>query len=155
MLIIQLVCYSNGSLNNGPSTKWWPEYLTTMVPGKSPWSEYRIVFIIIVMASGGLYSTIYINNLQSLKIIFVHWTQLSKYWTHGTDYRLLNIIAVFVTINMYQAGFEPGSDQYCCLWRLQATALTTQPPWLDTNRIVCYSDTHCIRLAHCSVPHCK
>ena len=37
------------------------------------------------MASGGLYSLIYIT-IQSLLIIFVHWTQLSEYWTHDTDY---------------------------------------------------------------------
>ena len=38
----------------------------------------QAVFFIVV-ASGGLYSTIYINNSQYLIIIFVHWTQLSEY----------------------------------------------------------------------------
>ena len=49
-------------------------------------------FFFYEMASGGLYSLISINNLQSLLIIFVHWTQLSEYWTHDTDYMLFEDI---------------------------------------------------------------
>ena len=36
-----------------------------------------------VMASGGLYSTIYITAYSPYFIVFVHWTQLLKYGTHN------------------------------------------------------------------------
>ena len=40
----------------------------------------EIIEEIFLMASGGFYSTIYINNSQSLNNhLFVHWTQLSEY----------------------------------------------------------------------------
>ena len=39
----------------------------------------RVVSIDFLMASGGLYSIIYITIYSPLLIIFVHWTQLSGY----------------------------------------------------------------------------
>ena len=54
-----------------------------------------------VMASGGLYSTIHINNSQSLIINFVHWTQLSEHWTHDTDSMLLNIRTTTCKVHLY------------------------------------------------------
>ena len=37
------------------------------------------------MASSGQYSVIYINNLHSKLIIFVHWRQLLEHGTHDTN----------------------------------------------------------------------
>ena len=36
------------------------------------------------------------HNLQSLLIIFVHWTQLSGYWTHDTNYMVWIILVFFI-----------------------------------------------------------
>ena len=55
-----------------------------------------------VIAFGGLYSSIYINSLQSQLIIFVYWTQLLEYWTH-------NGITCYMLYISYEADALPPS----------------------------------------------
>ena len=49
-------------------------------------SNFRDIFYLFnVMASGGLYSSIYITIHSPYLIIFVHWTQLLEYWTQNKN----------------------------------------------------------------------
>ena len=49
---------------------------------------YSRVTFFNVMASGGLFSSVYITIYSPNLIIFSYWTQLSEYCTHVTDYML-------------------------------------------------------------------
>ena len=63
-----------------------------------------------LMASGGLYSVIYFNNLQSL--INYHcafWTQFLEHWTHDTDYRLYTVKKILLIRQPFE---KPGMPSF-------------------------------------------
>ena len=53
----------------------------------------HLSYVLIFLCNGIRWPLFYFlhHNLQSLLIIFVHWTQLSGYWTHDTNYMVWNI----------------------------------------------------------------
>ena len=87
-------------------------------------SILKIIFFNLSGIRWPLFSYLH-HNSQSLLIIFVHWTQLSEYWKHETDYMFFVIL--FLRCYCPCRDFLSILQSWiCCVW-----TVSIQGCWMD------------------------